>query len=1004
MASPVIIDIKANSQNAQTAIDKVNQGLNKTGQEATNVSNLSESGAEKMGAGFAKAAAKIYAAYAAIKVVIGGFFENQQAGVRLNAVLKATGGEAGITSSKMKELTKSLQDYTGQGIADVKNAQAVLLTFKKIGVDSFDRAQKAAADLSAVLQQDMKSSVLQLGKALEDPIRGITALRRAGVSFTEAEKKQIAQLQNSNRLYEAQAMVLKAIETQVGGTAKAMNDSDAGGFSTAMNALKDALAAIGSLFAPVIRIVTKVLQGVADIINFLVKEAPAALYVIGIAIAAAFGPVTAGIAIVVGLISLFSDTTKSVEDLNKSVDESKRVMDKLDAAQKNFNKSADDTIKKLSGLQQGSAAYKNEIQALLDKYPELVAEGISVSSSIDDIRKAQAAVNQAMKDKAMLQAAKEFDKLKENVEDATTQLARAQKAYEKDPTEQNRAALNSAAKMYMGLRREIERTGKLSGKSHKEISDAVKNFSFDALVAWDGNLKKMENAMSNTASLIQKTWSEMLNGMSKDQLKFEKKMLETNLRTSKGATDSYIKEMRKRWTQQLKDVNVKLAQVNRQTAPTNLRGGGSLTDLSGKIEDATFKNEITNLDKYSQKRLEIMYKLEKEEVKLINDTSVTKEQRIALVDQLRIKAQNDIFNLERQQQDEIQKQKEQDIKAEEQARKKLAQDVQSGLSTANSIVQTLTDSSKATEERIFDAGTQLAKQFGPTGQAVAAGLELGKTIFKAFKKNHETWAQKFEKRLKKVAETYKKQLENIQAEMMVSGEFNVELLQAKLNVATKQFNDLFRDQLDNMLGMTQEEMIKHIKTLGDVQLQGAVDVMQQLREARIALQSAFANQAKAEIEHNNAMGKYQNNELQYYNEKISVYNDIIDAIRDELKTGGENYTLQKELWSVEEERYTAQKAINDAKREEIGLAQTLNNITGASGFAAHYRNRLAGELASSGLSMPSLSNTPSVVRLGQGSAGNTTNYIVNGVSFLSPSDMVMNLNNQKFYQTGRSLF
>jgi phage-related minor tail protein len=112
-------------------------------------------------------------------------------------------------------------------------AQAKLLTFKELAVSAdeaggaFDRATQAAIDMGAAGFGDAATNAVQLGKALNDPIKGVTALAKSGVTFTEQEKDKIKTLVESNKLLEAQDMVLKAIEMQVGGTALATaNDSD----------------------------------------------------------------------------------------------------------------------------------------------------------------------------------------------------------------------------------------------------------------------------------------------------------------------------------------------------------------------------------------------------------------------------------------------------------------------------------------------------------------------------------------------------------------------------------------------------------------------------------------------------------------------------------------------------------------------------------------------------------------------------------------------------------
>jgi uncharacterized phage infection (PIP) family protein YhgE len=82
--------------------------------------------------------------------------------------------------------------------------------------------------MSVVLNQDAKQGAIQLGKALNDPIKGITALSRVGVSFTEDQKKQIRAFQEAGDLTKAQAIILKELQTEFGGAAEAVNQVDAG--------------------------------------------------------------------------------------------------------------------------------------------------------------------------------------------------------------------------------------------------------------------------------------------------------------------------------------------------------------------------------------------------------------------------------------------------------------------------------------------------------------------------------------------------------------------------------------------------------------------------------------------------------------------------------------------------------------------------------------------------------------------------------------------------------
>ncbi len=72
---------------------------------------------------------------------------------------------------------------------------AILATFHSVSGTSaqqsgiFDRATKASLDLSRTGFGDVSTSAKQLGKALEDPVKGVTALKRSGVNFTPAQKR-----------------------------------------------------------------------------------------------------------------------------------------------------------------------------------------------------------------------------------------------------------------------------------------------------------------------------------------------------------------------------------------------------------------------------------------------------------------------------------------------------------------------------------------------------------------------------------------------------------------------------------------------------------------------------------------------------------------------------------------------------------------------------------------------------------------------------------------------
>jgi hypothetical protein len=136
------------------------------------------------------------------------------------------GKETENVSKRLIELANVTARKTGIDQNQIKSSQAQLLTFKNLAKTattvggSFDRATKAVLDMQAA-NVGGGNAAIALGKALQDPIKGITALAKSGVTFTAQEKEKIRVLTQSGRVLEAQNMILEAIETQVGGTAEA---------------------------------------------------------------------------------------------------------------------------------------------------------------------------------------------------------------------------------------------------------------------------------------------------------------------------------------------------------------------------------------------------------------------------------------------------------------------------------------------------------------------------------------------------------------------------------------------------------------------------------------------------------------------------------------------------------------------------------------------------------------------------------------------------------------
>lgn len=178
----------------------------------------------------AKTAAQFGAAIAATGVALGGLAlrkmiketsESDAVMAQLNATLAATGGASGKTAAELEKTAKSLQSVTTFSDEAVIGVQDVLLKFKDVKGDTFDRATKSILDMATAMKMDASSAAKLVGKALEEPEKGLARLARSGVTFTEAQKDTIKAMVEMGDKAGAQNIILQAMEERFKGSAEA---------------------------------------------------------------------------------------------------------------------------------------------------------------------------------------------------------------------------------------------------------------------------------------------------------------------------------------------------------------------------------------------------------------------------------------------------------------------------------------------------------------------------------------------------------------------------------------------------------------------------------------------------------------------------------------------------------------------------------------------------------------------------------------------------------------
>lgn len=287
MADVAVLGLKVDATGAIVATDALASRLNRlSGTADTTTGRLA-----KLAGGFLTFATGALA----VRKFVDESIAAQNAQAQLEAAIRSTGGAAGRTVEQLQSVASALQDFSTFSDEAVQGAQALLLTFKSIKGDVFDDATRAVVDLASRLGGDLNGAALQVGKALQDPAQGLTALRRSGVSFTDSQVELIKRLQQTGELAKAQQIILAELRGEFGGSAAA-----------ARNTLGGALTFVGNKFGELFEITRTGSGGLIGLLNS-----------IGIALgviknnADAFVPIAKGIAAAAVAYVAYSSAAKA---------------------------------------------------------------------------------------------------------------------------------------------------------------------------------------------------------------------------------------------------------------------------------------------------------------------------------------------------------------------------------------------------------------------------------------------------------------------------------------------------------------------------------------------------------------------------------------------------------------------------------------------------------------------------------------------------------------------
>lgn len=241
--------------------------------EQVSPSALGQAAAGIAAVGVAYVAAAAGAAYlaknAADAVAAYSKFEDQQ--TTIHNVLQATGTASGKTADQIERLAQTFQN-----VDEARQAAQALLQFTTISGDVYDRALKAAANLSASGFGGLTQAAQAVGRALQDPVNGLKSLGAIADTFTFQQQKAIQALYETGHAAEAQRAILDALEQKLGGAATAQAGTLSGAWANVAKQTQLGQEQFGQAIVQITHLTTAV-QALAGVLEYVNSIDPATI-------------------------------------------------------------------------------------------------------------------------------------------------------------------------------------------------------------------------------------------------------------------------------------------------------------------------------------------------------------------------------------------------------------------------------------------------------------------------------------------------------------------------------------------------------------------------------------------------------------------------------------------------------------------------------------------------------------------------------------------------------
>lgn len=266
MAETVVInftgkdDISPVAKDVEKSIKDVGDAAAAQGSKFDGMKEIARGAFQSIGSGIAGIAGNIASSIGTgitdfFSSAVRGSMDYQNVLKQTEAVIESTGMAAGFSVEQMEEMAYSMSAAAGASLFPddaILGAQNILATFTKVQGIQFESATQSALDMAQALGMDASAAAMMMGKALNDPVKGMSALSRSGVSFTGEQIAMVEAMMEVGDIASAQNIILKEMEVQFGGSALKATESLEGGMILLSEGIEDAKGAIGDTLLPIL--------------------------------------------------------------------------------------------------------------------------------------------------------------------------------------------------------------------------------------------------------------------------------------------------------------------------------------------------------------------------------------------------------------------------------------------------------------------------------------------------------------------------------------------------------------------------------------------------------------------------------------------------------------------------------------------------------------------------------------------------------------------------------